>query len=105
LPCHLEPAVDATRLTLEWTRPDQDPRFVHVWRDEQELVAKKHKQFDGRTALITEELQRGNVSLKISRVKTSDEGTYRCFIPSLDKQSLIQLVAGECRCNRKVLGF
>uniref|UniRef100_A0A3B5AKA8 Ig-like domain-containing protein n=1 Tax=Stegastes partitus TaxID=144197 RepID=A0A3B5AKA8_9TELE len=93
--CHLEPAQDVSELTTEWTRSDLNPRFVHVWRAGQELVDMKHKSFKGRTTLFTEELQRGNVSLRLSRVRLSDKGTYRCFIPALKKQTDIQLVVGE----------
>uniref|UniRef100_A0A3B5AK65 Ig-like domain-containing protein n=1 Tax=Stegastes partitus TaxID=144197 RepID=A0A3B5AK65_9TELE len=92
--CHLEPAQDVSELTTEWTRSDLNPRFVHVWRAGQELVDMKHKSFKGRTTLFTEELQRGNVSLRLSRVRLSDKGTYRCFIPALKKQTDIQLVVG-----------
>ncbi|XP_067380027.1 butyrophilin-like protein 8 isoform X1 [Channa argus] len=92
LPCHLEPKRDAAGLTLEWTRPDLNPRFVHVWRSGEELVGTKHKSFEGRTSLFIDELKNGNISLKLSKVQISDEGTYRCFIPALDKQSFVQLV-------------
>ncbi|XP_074480677.1 butyrophilin subfamily 3 member A2-like [Sebastes fasciatus] len=94
LPCHLVPAEDATDLTLEWTRPDLNPRFVHVWRSGQELVSKKHKSYEGRTSLFLDELKSGNISLKLSKVKIADQGRYRCFIPGLDRQSFVELVVG-----------
>ncbi|KAI3375960.1 hypothetical protein L3Q82_016492 [Scortum barcoo] len=96
LPCHLEPAEDASGLTLEWTRPDLNPRFVHVRRSGQELVSKKHKSFEGRTSLFISELKFGNISLKLSKVKLTDQGTYRCFIPTLERESFLELfVASE----------
>ncbi|XP_031161399.1 trichohyalin-like isoform X2 [Sander lucioperca] len=94
LPCHLEPAMNAFDITTEWARPDLDPRFVLVWRDGVELESKKHSSYRGRTSLFTEELKHGNVSLKLSKVKISDEGTYRCFIPVLARASTVQLVVG-----------
>ncbi|TDG99390.1 hypothetical protein EPR50_G00193830 [Perca flavescens] len=36
----------------------------------------------------------GNISLKLSKVKLADRGTYRCFIPGLDRQSFVQLHVG-----------
>ncbi|XP_042256673.1 lamin-A-like [Thunnus maccoyii] len=102
-PCHLQPAVDAAGLTLEWTRPDLDPRFVHVWRDGVELVSKKHKSFAGRTSLFTDELKNGNISLKLSKVQLSDHGTYRCFIPTLEKQSFVQLVVASDAVSSSVV--
>ena len=103
LPCHLEPAMDAVAMTLEWARPDLDPRFVFVWRDERELVSYKHPSYDGRTSLFINKLKDGDISLKLSKVKLSDEGRYRCFIPSLDptlvRDSILQLVVGKWACD------
>ncbi|XP_078137881.1 butyrophilin-like protein 2 [Centroberyx gerrardi] len=94
LPCHLEPAMDAAAMTLEWARPDLDPRFVHVRRDGRELVSYKNPSYEGRTSLFIDKLKHGDISLKLSKVKLSDEGRYRCFIPSLERDSIVQLVVG-----------
>uniref|UniRef100_A0A3B4X3A2 Butyrophilin subfamily 3 member A2-like n=1 Tax=Seriola lalandi dorsalis TaxID=1841481 RepID=A0A3B4X3A2_SERLL len=94
LPCHLEPAEDASSMTVEWTRPDLSPRFVHVWRDGVELENKKHPSYVGRTSVSVNKLKLGDVSLKLSRVKLSDEGTYRCFVPTLNRESSVKLVVG-----------
>lgn len=37
LPCHLEPAVDARFMAVEWSRPDLKPKFVHMWCASQKL--------------------------------------------------------------------
>uniref|UniRef100_A0A4W6EJ82 Ig-like domain-containing protein n=1 Tax=Lates calcarifer TaxID=8187 RepID=A0A4W6EJ82_LATCA len=76
LPCHLDPAVDAAPMTLEWTRPDLKPNFVHVRRGGQDLVD-KHPSYAGRTSLFINELKHGNISLKLFKVKLSDGGTYQ----------------------------
>uniref|UniRef100_A0A8C4EVC4 Ig-like domain-containing protein n=1 Tax=Dicentrarchus labrax TaxID=13489 RepID=A0A8C4EVC4_DICLA len=94
LPCHLEPAVDVTAKTLEWTRPDLNPRFVYVWRAGQDLVNVKNPGYKGRTSLFAGEVKHGNISLKLSKVKPSDEGRYRCYIPDLTIDSFIELVVG-----------
>ncbi|XP_047424582.1 butyrophilin subfamily 2 member A1-like, partial [Mugil cephalus] len=91
LPCYLQPAEDATDLTVEWTRSNLEPTFVHVWRSQQELVSEKHILFVGRTSLFINELTKGNISLKLSKVKLYDKGQYRCFIPSLGKETFVQL--------------
>lgn len=95
LPCHLKPAVDASEMTIEWSRPDLDPRFVLVWRDGVKLENKQHPSYNGRTSLFNDELKYGDVSLKLSKVKLSDEGKYRCFIPTSFKESTVELVVGE----------
>uniref|UniRef100_A0A3B4TGF2 Ig-like domain-containing protein n=1 Tax=Seriola dumerili TaxID=41447 RepID=A0A3B4TGF2_SERDU len=104
LPCHLEPAVDASSMTVEWTRPDLSPRFVHVWRDGVELENKKHPSYVGRTSVSVNKLKLGDVSLKLSRVKLSDEGTYRCFVPTLNRESTVTLVVGEWRHDTDFTG-
>ncbi|KAM7376921.1 hypothetical protein PAMA_013618 [Pampus argenteus] len=94
LPCHLKPAANVTEDTVEWTRPDLNPRYVHIWYIGLDLVHTQHPSYKGRTSLITEELKHGNISLKLSKVKLSDEGTYKCHIIWINKQSLVELVVG-----------
>ncbi|XP_051251106.1 butyrophilin subfamily 3 member A3-like isoform X2 [Dicentrarchus labrax] len=93
LPCHLESAMNASDKTVEWARPDLDPRFVYVWRDGVELEGKKHPSYKGRTSLFIDKLKLGDISLSLSKVKRSDEGTYKCFSPGLH-ESFIDLVVG-----------
>jgi len=95
LPCHLEPAVNVTDKTVEWTRPDLNPRFVYVWRDGVELEMKKHQSYVGRTSVSITKLKHGDISLKLCKVKISDKGKYRCFIPTLSRESTVELVVGE----------
>ncbi|CAI5661136.1 unnamed protein product [Oreochromis niloticus] len=94
LPCNLDPVMDAFDMAVEWARSDLDPRFVLVWRDGVDLESKKHPSYTRRTSLFTDELKNGNISLKISKVKLSDEGTYKCFVPELNKHTTVQLVVG-----------
>uniref|UniRef100_A0A3Q2VN18 Ig-like domain-containing protein n=1 Tax=Haplochromis burtoni TaxID=8153 RepID=A0A3Q2VN18_HAPBU len=95
LPCHVEPAEDVTAEILEWTRSDLNPRFVHVWRSGQDLVNTRNPSYRGRSSLFINELKRGNISLKLSRVKLSDGGTYECSIPLMEKKSFVKLVVGK----------
>uniref|UniRef100_A0A672ZBA8 Ig-like domain-containing protein n=1 Tax=Sphaeramia orbicularis TaxID=375764 RepID=A0A672ZBA8_9TELE len=88
LPCHLDPVVDVSDMTVEWIRPDLEPRFVHVWRDGVDLQSKSNSRYRGRTSVSTDRLSSGDVSLRLSTVRLSDEGTYRCFIPHLGHASV-----------------
>ncbi|XP_036967447.1 butyrophilin subfamily 3 member A2-like [Acanthopagrus latus] len=92
LPCHLEPAVDAAAITFEWTRADLSPRFVHVWRSGENLMDLQNPAYKDRTSVSEEKLKSGDISLKLSNVKPSDEGKYRCFIPGWKKESFVELV-------------
>lgn len=100
LPCHLEPSINVEETVVEWTR--QDPShvtFVHVYRDHVEVMDMKTASYRGRTALFIGELKHGNISLRITEVTEADEGSYRCFIPTLRspvKDSTVRLVISEC---------
>ncbi|XP_045898768.1 butyrophilin subfamily 3 member A2-like [Micropterus dolomieu] len=94
LPFHLQPAVDVAAKTFEWARPDLNPRFVYVWRAGQDIVKIKNPSYKGRTTLFTDELKHGNISLKLSKVKLSDEGRYKCYIPDMNTDASIELVVG-----------
>ncbi|XP_034533036.1 butyrophilin subfamily 1 member A1-like [Notolabrus celidotus] len=95
LPCHLKPALNAATQTVEWTRQDLEPRFVYLWRSGEELLGDQHPSYVRRTSLFINELKNGNVSLKLSRVKLSDRGTYRCFLPNIDRDANVELLFGS----------
>ncbi|XP_062301364.1 butyrophilin-like protein 10 [Scomber scombrus] len=94
LPCHVEPAKDVVSIAVEWARPELKPRFVHVRRDGVELLMDQNPSYFGRTLMSINKLKCGDMSLKLSKVKLSDEGTYRCFIPELQRDSTVQLLVG-----------
>nr|XP_033465520.1 myelin-oligodendrocyte glycoprotein-like isoform X2 [Epinephelus lanceolatus] len=91
LPCLLQPAMDAVSMTLEWSRPDLNPKFVHVQRDGKHVPAEQNPAYTGRTSVSTENLKHGDLSLKLSTVELSDSGTYRCYVPEVNKTSVIGL--------------
>uniref|UniRef100_A0A668UPP1 Ig-like domain-containing protein n=1 Tax=Oreochromis aureus TaxID=47969 RepID=A0A668UPP1_OREAU len=105
LPCHVEPAEDVTAQILEWTRSDLNPRFVHVWRSGQDLVNTRNPSYRGRTSLFINELKNGNISLKLSRVKLSDGGTYECSVPLMKKKSFVKLVVASDAATSPVISL
>uniref|UniRef100_A0A3P9DS76 Ig-like domain-containing protein n=1 Tax=Maylandia zebra TaxID=106582 RepID=A0A3P9DS76_9CICH len=88
LPCQLEPARDAVDLTVEWSRRDLKPRFVHLKRDDAELVT-QNTLYSRRTSLSVNKLKCGDISLKLSKVQVSDAGTYSCLKGSCDKRAIL----------------
>ncbi|XP_030609920.1 CD276 antigen homolog [Archocentrus centrarchus] len=105
LPCHVEPEKDVTAEILEWTRSDLTPKFVHVWRSGQDLVNTRNPSYRGRTSLFINELKNGNISLKLSRVKLSDEGTYECEVPLMDEKAFVKLVVASVAATSPVISL
>ncbi|XP_042338461.1 butyrophilin subfamily 3 member A2-like, partial [Plectropomus leopardus] len=95
LPCHLEPALDAVSKSVEWGRLDLEPRFVHVWHESQNILVNQNPSYRGRTSMSAEKLKHGDLSLTLSAVKHSDNGKYRCYFPSQDEESIVELVVGS----------
>ncbi|KAM3591153.1 uncharacterized protein V6R79_023490 [Siganus canaliculatus] len=95
LPCQLDPVVDATGLIVEWARPDLQPTYVHLRREGVQLVLEENPSYKGRTSLNENKLKRGDLSLKLFKVKLSDAGKYKCFVPTLDMESVVELVVGS----------
>ncbi|XP_059210491.1 butyrophilin subfamily 3 member A2-like [Centropristis striata] len=95
LPCHLDPPLNAFSKSLEWGRPDLEPRFVHVWHQGQNILVDQNPTYKGRTSVSPEKLKHGDLSLELSGVKHSDNGKYRCYFPSQQKESTVELVVGS----------
>ncbi|XP_031697494.1 butyrophilin subfamily 1 member A1-like, partial [Anarrhichthys ocellatus] len=95
LPCHLETAVDATGLTVEWTRPDLEPSVVLLRRDSVQLQHEYNPLYVGRTSLSTNKLKCGDISMTLSKVKVSDAGTYECLVPKSGPESVVELTVGS----------
>ncbi|KAL6484024.1 hypothetical protein MHYP_G00088970 [Metynnis hypsauchen] len=87
LPCsvrHLadQSSLSAVNMNITWTRSDLGDALVHFYGNREDKNTRQIPQYRGRTALFTEELQNGNVSLSLSDVSVFDEGEYRCNVES-----------------------
>ncbi|XP_030632597.1 butyrophilin subfamily 3 member A3-like, partial [Chanos chanos] len=80
LPCSLKPNISAVDMTVEWSRLHGSDTLVHLYTDHEDRNERQIQSYRGRTPLFKEELQKGNTSLKLSRVRVSDEGEYKCLI-------------------------
>ncbi|XP_036407638.1 butyrophilin subfamily 1 member A1-like [Megalops cyprinoides] len=97
LPCYLKPSISAEDMHVEWTRLQSAETLVHLY---QRRVNKNENQipsYRGRTALFPEELKKGNASLRLTGVRGSDDGQYKCFIQSDlwydDASLLVEVIA------------
>ncbi|XP_041757118.1 butyrophilin-like protein 1 [Coregonus clupeaformis] len=74
LPCHLSPEISAVAMTIRWFKKTQ---CIYLYKRGQVTEVRGYK---GRLSLITQELERGNVSLKLERFRMSDSGVYICQV-------------------------
>eukprot|EP00063_Salmo_salar_P059029 XP_014033864.1 PREDICTED: butyrophilin subfamily 3 member A2-like isoform X2 [Salmo salar] len=101
LPCSLLNFTKSAGLVVKWSRSNLKDttgkdKVVHFYRDARDSNVDQDESYRGRTSLF-KELKNGNVSLKLSRVKLSDEGNYMCYIlvqepNSLVHETVIQLI-------------
>ena len=100
LPCSTtHDDVNDADLTVHWTRTDLPPdQYVYYWWDGNMTAENQNRSYEGRTSLFNDEVKKGNVSLKLSRVKSSDDGIYTCTIPEINKQCIVELVVGKSIC-------
>ncbi|KAI7803824.1 putative butyrophilin subfamily 1 member A1-like [Triplophysa rosa] len=82
LPCSVKPSISAVNMRVEWSRLDQRGSVVHLYEDHEDRNTDQLPSYRGRTRLFKDELEKGNTSLKLSRVQISDEGLYKCFVKS-----------------------
>ncbi|XP_036416395.1 butyrophilin-like protein 3, partial [Colossoma macropomum] len=87
LPCSVRHSADlsslsAVDLNITWTRSDLGGAVVHFYGNHKDMNTRQIPHYRGRTALFKEELQKNNVSLRLSEVKGRDEGQYRCRVES-----------------------
>uniref|UniRef100_A0A8C9SL33 Butyrophilin subfamily 1 member A1-like n=1 Tax=Scleropages formosus TaxID=113540 RepID=A0A8C9SL33_SCLFO len=88
LPCYLKPNISAVDLHVEWIRVQIDNPIVHLYRDHEDRNENQVPSYRGRTSLFPEELKKGNTSLKLYDVRSSDDGPYKCFVQSHDLVSV-----------------
>ncbi|KAL7853091.1 hypothetical protein SRHO_G00188760 [Serrasalmus rhombeus] len=106
LPCSLQPNISAEDMMVEWTRTDRTDtdNQVHLYEDHADRYYDQMKSYRGRTTLFKEELQKGNTSLKLSEVQTSDEGVYKCLVKSASWYDDITVHLVEVKVHLKVVG-
>ncbi|XP_030635092.1 butyrophilin subfamily 1 member A1-like [Chanos chanos] len=81
LPCHLRPNISAVDMDVEWSLEDKND-LVYVYSKGIDRPDQQSESYKGRSSLFKDELENGNVSLKLSRVQFTDDGVYSCAVRS-----------------------
>ncbi|KAM9544503.1 uncharacterized protein ACWYII_035845 isoform 1-T1 [Salvelinus alpinus] len=74
LPCHLSPDTSAVATTIRWFKRTE---CIYLYKNGH---VTERSGYEGRVSLITQELERGNVSLRLRDFRRSDRGVYICQV-------------------------
>ncbi|XP_062390907.1 uncharacterized protein LOC134078782 [Sardina pilchardus] len=68
-------------MEVQWIiNTNNKDQLVHKYRRHMDVTDEQLQAYSGRTSLFREELQRGNISLKLRSVNVSDTNKYKCYI-------------------------
>ncbi|XP_050961592.1 uncharacterized protein LOC127162791, partial [Labeo rohita] len=96
LPCSVDELLSVEGLEVEWRRTDSDT-LVHLFQDGETQTGVQQEDYQDRAHFFTEEIQRGNFSLRLDDLRSEDEGRYTCTV-------YIQQESGETVVEIKVDG-
>ncbi|XP_066577981.1 butyrophilin subfamily 1 member A1 isoform X2 [Amia ocellicauda] len=93
LPCYLSPNISAEGMEIRWFREDHSAPVCLFWYSRYDFD-KQIPSYKGRAELFPEEFRKGNVSLRLKDVRSSDDGLYKCLVESADsyEEALIDVV-------------
>ncbi|XP_048048474.1 butyrophilin-like protein 2 [Megalobrama amblycephala] len=78
---------------VSWRKTDEDDILVLLYQDNAALPALSNEQYRDRVEFFTDEIPKGNFSLKLKNVRTRDKGVYMCqvFAGSLSASATAEL--------------
>ncbi|XP_048827240.1 uncharacterized protein LOC125705004 isoform X2 [Brienomyrus brachyistius] len=83
LSCSLDTHVNVTELQVEWRKTDNDGDImVHLYADGENRPESQDGRYSGRAEFFTEEIPKGNFSVKLRKVRMEDKGEFRCEVHS-----------------------
>ncbi|XP_072574790.1 uncharacterized protein [Paramormyrops kingsleyae] len=83
LSCSVDTHVNVSELQVEWKKTDDDGDIlVLLYADGENRPDSQDGRYSGRAEFFTEEIPKGNFSMKLRKVRTEDKGEFRCEVHS-----------------------
>ncbi|XP_038129753.1 muscle M-line assembly protein unc-89-like isoform X1 [Cyprinodon tularosa] len=79
LPCEVKPSVSSGSTTV-WDRDDFRIPTVHVREPAGDYLKDQNQRYEGRTSMMEDALQTGDLSLTLRKPTFTDSGTFTCTV-------------------------
>ncbi|XP_042571605.1 butyrophilin-like protein 2 [Cyprinus carpio] len=96
LPCYVDELLVMEDLEVEWRRTDSGT-LVHLYQDGESRPEVQQQDYHERAHFFTDQIQHGNLSLRLDNLRAEDEGRYTCRVYSQQDsgETVVQLKYAE----------
>nr|XP_023660460.1 uncharacterized protein LOC111840153 isoform X2 [Paramormyrops kingsleyae]XP_023660461.1 uncharacterized protein LOC111840153 isoform X2 [Paramormyrops kingsleyae]XP_023660462.1 uncharacterized protein LOC111840153 isoform X2 [Paramormyrops kingsleyae] len=83
LSCSVDTHINVTEVQVKWIKTDDDGDIlVLLYADGQNRPESQDGRYSGRAEFFTEEIRKGNFSIKLRKIRPEDTGEFRCEVYS-----------------------